>query len=61
MFKNFTDPQDRATSRAFPGQKHALARAFQIKYDQNFGLCAEYGFPMMKLKNVLGKLIVLSM
>jgi hypothetical protein len=24
--------------RAFPGQKHAIARAFWTKYDQNYGL-----------------------
>ncbi len=25
-------------SRAFPGQKHTLALAFRVKYDQNYGL-----------------------
>ncbi len=27
-----------ALSRAFPGEKHEIARAFYVKYDQNYGL-----------------------
>jgi hypothetical protein len=29
-----------ALSRAFPGEKHEVARAFYVKYDQNYGLRA---------------------
>jgi hypothetical protein len=27
-----------ALPRAFPGEKHEIARAFYVKYDQNYGL-----------------------
>jgi hypothetical protein len=35
-----------ALSRAFPGEKHEVARAFYVKYDQNYGL------RQLKIKNV---------
>jgi hypothetical protein len=32
-----------ALYRAFPGKKHEIARAFYVKYDQNYGLWSPNG------------------
>ncbi len=31
-----------ALPRAFPGEKHEIARAFYVKYDQNYGLWSHF-------------------